>query len=110
VASMMVYARAYFLSWRKMLRNHGLDITQEQFASTFGQTNPDIFAQLYPEVFLKAARKLGLPPESCVVVDDAQARVTAGKAAGCVVIALTGTTTGAHFWALWGSGQWYVVN
>jgi beta-phosphoglucomutase-like phosphatase (HAD superfamily) len=82
VASIMVYARAYFLSWRKMLRNLGLDITQEQFASTFGQTNPDIFAQLYPEVFLKAARKLGLPPERCVVADDAEAGATAGKAAG----------------------------
>lgn len=171
--------RAHFLSWRKMLRNHGLDITEEQFAATFGRTNPDIFARLYPsvkqeqyqalaeekeaafreiisvdfpemegaseliealheagaalavgssgppenletvlkalpggmhftattngsditrgkpdpEVFLTAARKLGLPPERCVVVEDAPAGVTAGKAAGCAVIALTGTTT-----------------
>lgn len=171
--------RAHFLSWRKMLRNHGLDITEEQFAATFGRTNPDIFARLYPsvkqeqypalaeekeatfreiisgdfpemegaseliaalheagaalaigssgppenveavlnalpggahftattngneiargkpdpEVFLKAAHKLGLPPERCVVVEDAPAGVTAGKAAGCAVIALTGTAT-----------------
>jgi len=171
--------RAHFLSWRKMLRNHGLDITEEQFAATFGQANPDIFARLYPsvkqeqykafaeekeaafreiisvdfpemdgaseliealykagaalaigssgppenleavlsalpggthfmsttngseithgkpdpEVFLTAARKLGIPPERCVVVEDAPAGVTAGKAAGCAVIALTGTAT-----------------
>lgn len=170
---------AHFLSWRKMLRNHGLDITEEQFAATFGRTNPDIFARLYPsvkqeqypalaeekeaafreiisgdfpemegaseliaalheagaalaigssgppenleavlsalpggthfmattngneitrgkpdpEVFLTAARKLGLLPERCVVVEDAPAGVTAGKAAGCAVIALTGTAT-----------------
>jgi beta-phosphoglucomutase len=171
--------RAHFLSWRKMLRNHGLDITEEQFAATFGQTNPDIFARFYPsvkkeqypalaeekeaafreiisadfpemdgaseliaslheagaalaigssgppenleavlnalpggmyflattngseiargkpdpEVFLTTARKIGLPPERCVVVEDAPAGVTAGKAAGCAVIALTGTAT-----------------
>jgi len=42
--------RAHFISWRKMLRNHGLDITEEQFAATFGQTNPDILAQLHPSV------------------------------------------------------------
>lgn len=171
--------KAHFLSWQKMLRNHGLDITEEQFAATFGQTNPDILSQLYPsvkqdqypalaeekeaafreiisadfpemegasgliaalhhagaalaigssgppenldavlkalpggrhfmaatngreisrgkpdpEVFLTSARKLGLPPEQCVVVEDAPAGVAAGKAAGCAVIALTGTAT-----------------
>jgi beta-phosphoglucomutase len=169
--------RAHFLSWRRMLRNHGLDITEEQFAATFGRRNPDILSQLYPsiqedrypalaeekeaafreiiwadfpemdgaseliaalhnagaalavgssgppenlktvlkelpggtyftavtngseithgkpdpEVFLNSARKLGLPPERCVVVEDAPAGVAAGKAAGCAVIALTGT-------------------
>ncbi|MBW1689966.1 MAG: HAD family phosphatase [Deltaproteobacteria bacterium] len=174
--------RAHFLSWRKMLRNHGLDITEEQFAATFGRTNPDIFARLYPsvkkehypvlaeekeaafreiistdfpemkgaselikalheagaalaigssgprenleavlnalpggthfmattngseltwgkpdpEVFLTAARKLGLPPERCVVVEDASVGVAAGKAAGCAVIAITGTATREH--------------
>jgi beta-phosphoglucomutase len=171
--------RAHFLSWQQMLRNHGLDITEEQFAATFGQTNPDILSQLYPslkdeqypelaeekeaafreiisadfpemdgaselmaalhnagaalaigssgppenleavldalaggryvraatngseitrgkpnpEVFLTSARKLGLPPEQCVVVEDAPAGVAAGKSAGCAVIALTGTAS-----------------
>ena len=44
-----------------------------------------------PEVFLKSAKKIGLPSERCVVVEDAPAGVKAGKAAGCAVIALTGT-------------------
>jgi beta-phosphoglucomutase len=44
-----------------------------------------------PEVFLKAASKINLPPERCVVVEDAPVGVEAGKAAGCKVIALTGT-------------------
>jgi beta-phosphoglucomutase len=42
--------RAHFLSWRQMLRNHGLDITEEQFKATFGQTNQDIFSSLYPTI------------------------------------------------------------
>lgn len=174
--------RAHFLAWRQMLRSHNLDISEGQFAATFGQTNPDIFAQLYPslnpedypilaeekeaafrgiitldfpemdgaveliaalheagaalaigssgppenvqavlnmlpggghfmattngnelthgkpdpEVFIKTVHKLGLPPERCVVVEDAPAGVMAGKAAGCPVIALTGTAPREH--------------
>ncbi len=168
---------AHFEAWRRMLRNHGLDITEEQFAATFGQTNADIFTGLFPslekerypalgeekeavfrqviarrfpekagasdlvralhaagarlaigssgppenvravltrlpagrlfeattdgseirhgkphpEVFLKAAAKISLPPERCVVVEDAPVGVEAGKAAGCAVVAVTGT-------------------
>jgi beta-phosphoglucomutase len=40
---------AHLQSWRRMLREHGRDMTEEQFASTFGYTNPDIFATLYPQ-------------------------------------------------------------
>ncbi len=168
---------AHFEAWRRMLHNHGLDITEEQFAATFGQTNADIFAGLFPslekkrypalgeekeaffrqvitrrfpgkagasdlvralhvagarlaigssgppenvravltrlpagslfeattdgseirhgkphpEVFLKAAAKISLPPERCVVVEDAPVGVDAGKEAGCAVVAVTGT-------------------
>jgi beta-phosphoglucomutase family hydrolase len=35
-----------------------------------------------PEVFLVAARKLGLPPEHCIVVEDARHGVQAARAAG----------------------------
>ncbi|MBW2000297.1 MAG: HAD family phosphatase [Deltaproteobacteria bacterium] len=169
--------RAHFLSWKRMLAKHGLDITEEEFASTFGQTNHDILARLFPsiderdyntlakekehlfreiirrdfpemggakelishlheagallaigssaprenvhtvlemipggqyfravtcgdeitrgkpdpEVFLKTARKMGLPPQRCVVVEDAPAGVKAARSAGCAVIAFTGT-------------------
>ena len=168
---------AHFEAWRRMLQNHGLDITEAQFAATFGQTNADIFAGLFPslprdryaalgeekealfrqvithrfpekagasdlvralhaagarlaigssgppenvraalsrlpagglfeattdgseirrgkphpEVFLKAAAKISLPPRRCVVVEDAPVGVAAGKAAGCAVVAVTGT-------------------
>ncbi len=44
-----------------------------------------------PEVFVKTARKLGLPPSLCAVIEDAPAGVAAAKAAGCSAIAKTGT-------------------
>ena len=48
-----------------------------------------------PEVFLKAAAKINMSPEKCVVVEDAPAGVKAGIAAGCAVVAITGTTSRA---------------
>lgn len=44
-----------------------------------------------PEIFLAAARKLGLAPEQCVVVEDAVNGIQAAKAAGmrCVAVAQT---------------------
>ena len=44
-----------------------------------------------PETFLKAARKIGLSPDCCVVVEDAVQGVEAGKAAGMPVVAVTTT-------------------
>lgn len=39
-----------------------------------------------PEIFLAAARALGIPPAQCVVFEDASAGVEAGKNAGMTVI------------------------
>jgi beta-phosphoglucomutase len=44
-----------------------------------------------PETFVKAAQKLGLPPDCCVVVEDAVQGVEAGKSAGMPVVAVTTT-------------------
>jgi mannitol-1-/sugar-/sorbitol-6-phosphatase len=44
-----------------------------------------------PDVYLEAARRLGVAPADCVVVEDAPAGVEAGRAAGMRVIALTTT-------------------
>lgn len=41
-----------------------------------------------PDLFLFAARQLGLPPEACVVVEDAEAGVEAALAAGMRCIGL----------------------
>ena len=43
-----------------------------------------------PEGYLLAARKLGADPRRCLVVEDAEAGVKAGQAAGAVVAALRG--------------------
>ncbi len=170
--------QAHFESWRRMLARHDLEMTEEQFASTFGQTNRSIITGLYPdrasdetiarwgeekeqafrellredfpemagagdllraidgagmaiaigssgpaenveavlecldggelvsarvtgsdvthgkpdpEVFLKAAEKLGLDPSCCAVVEDAPAGVEAARRAGMAAIAMTGT-------------------
>lgn len=41
-----------------------------------------------PEVFLKAADMLGIPYEECLVVEDADAGIIAGKAAGMKTLAV----------------------
>ena len=44
-----------------------------------------------PAVFLEAARRLGLPPEGCVVVEDSVVGVDAARAAGMKCVAVTTT-------------------
>jgi HAD superfamily hydrolase (TIGR01509 family) len=43
----------------------------------------------YPDMYLLAARRLGVPPENCLVVEDAIAGVSSAVAAGCRCLALT---------------------
>lgn len=42
-----------------------------------------------PEIFLKAADAIGLPPDQCLVVEDAQNGITAGLRAGCRCLGIT---------------------
>jgi beta-phosphoglucomutase len=41
-----------------------------------------------PDLFLYVARQLSLPPQACLVVEDAEAGITAAKAAGMVTIGI----------------------
>lgn len=41
-----------------------------------------------PEIFLLAARGIGLPPARCVVFEDAEAGVAGARRAGCAVVGL----------------------
>lgn len=42
-----------------------------------------------PDIFLLAAKRLAIPPEACLVIEDAVSGVTAAKAAGARCLALT---------------------
>lgn len=54
-----------------------------------------------PEVFLKAAEFLALPPEACMVVEDAVSGAQAGKAGGFAVACLgDASAAGAGDWNL----------
>jgi HAD superfamily hydrolase (TIGR01509 family) len=174
--------RPHLLSWQQAARAQGLDLTEPQFAGTFGRTSRDIIARLWPGrfsngqiaafdarkeqayrdiiahdfpemagagdlvgalhaagfataigssgppenievvkrglphgdtigatvsgvevehgkpdpgVFLLAAKKLGLTPANCAVVEDAPVGIEAARRAGMTAIAITGTTTRA---------------
>ena len=171
----------HYKSWERMFGEIGVEFSDAQFRSTFGRTNRDIFAQLYPgetmtaerikelgdrkealyreiinenftplpgaaalidalsaagfklgvgssgppenvrltleklarserfdaivtgadvthgkpnpEVFLKAAERLGVLPAQCAVIEDAPQGIEAANAAGMTSIAVLGTTT-----------------
>ncbi|WP_437956981.1 HAD family phosphatase [Sorangium sp. So ce119] len=54
-----------------------------------------------PDIFLRAAAELGVPPARCAVLEDSLAGVTAGRAAGMVVVAVPeGPWEGRGFEAL----------
>jgi sugar-phosphatase len=46
----------------------------------------------HPEPFLEAARRLGVDPRRCLVVEDAQKGLEAARAAGCFTLAVVTTT------------------
>lgn len=170
--------KPHYESWNRMANRHGLEMSEEQFAKTFGRTSRDIIRYLWgsqvpeedipawdeekeaayrdilrdhfpemdgaselisalhrngfamaigssgppdniqvvldelpcgklisetvdgtqvskgkpdPEVFLKAAKKLGVPPHRCAVIEDAPAGVQAAGDAKMASIAITGT-------------------
>jgi HAD superfamily hydrolase (TIGR01509 family) len=45
-----------------------------------------------PDVYLEAARRLGLPPELCLVVEDSYNGVRAARAAGMIVVLVPNAT------------------
>src|SRR5262245_23781636 len=53
-----------------------------------------------PDVFIEAARRLGVKPADCLVFEDAPMGIEAAQAAGMQVVALTTSFQAAHFEAL----------
>ncbi|MFH0862791.1 MAG: HAD family phosphatase [Candidatus Altiarchaeota archaeon] len=52
-----------------------------------------VLGKPHPEPFLVAAEKVGVRPSNCVVVEDAEAGILAGKAAGMKVVGLRSPNT-----------------
>lgn len=50
-----------------------------------------------PEVFLKAAQMLGIDPSYCLIVEDADAGIEAGKKAGMKTLAVGGAHGGDYY-------------
>ena len=50
----------------------------------------------FPDIYLEAARRIGVLPERCLVVEDAVSGVLAAKAAGCSCLALAGSFSEAE--------------
>jgi HAD superfamily hydrolase (TIGR01509 family) len=50
----------------------------------------------FPDIYLEAARRLGVAPERCLVVEDALSGIQAGKAAGCLCLGITSSLSEAE--------------
>jgi mannitol-1-/sugar-/sorbitol-6-phosphatase len=61
----------------------------------------------HPEPYLKGAAALNLPPQDCVVIEDAASGTRAGKAAGARVLAIRTTSDDASLLA---AGADWIVN
>lgn len=99
-------------AWLKRMKNQGI---KQAIASSAPPANIDVLVDELgmrsyfdvlvsgfdlpgkpdPAVFLKAARLIGVPPDRCVVVEDAVAGVEGARRAGMKCIAVT-TTNPAH--------------
>lgn len=64
------------------IRNYFSVIVDETFVK---RGKPD------PEIYLSAASKLGMPPESCIVIEDSLSGIESAKRAGMKVIGITTT-------------------
>lgn len=60
----------------------------------------------HPEIYLLAAKRLGLKPAECLVVEDALSGMKAAKAAGCKCLAITSSFQTEEF----DEADWVVKN
>ncbi|OIP83723.1 MAG: hypothetical protein AUK44_04505 [Porphyromonadaceae bacterium CG2_30_38_12] len=70
------------------LREIGLDATL--FDAVISGEDVEL-KKPFPDIYLLAAKRIGVEPEACLVVQDAISGITAGKAAGCKCLGLTTT-------------------
>ena len=75
-------------SWEHDIRAILKHAQAESLVPTVLGKDPSRREKPHPDIFLKAAETLGLPPQKCLVVEDALKGLTAAQAAGipCVII------------------------
>jgi beta-phosphoglucomutase-like phosphatase (HAD superfamily) len=83
---------------------HGIDRWVETIVSPADiQSGPDAGAPVrgkpHPDIFLEAARRLGVEPAHCVVFEDAPLGIEGARRAGMRAVALTTTLPAAEFTA-----------
>lgn len=105
-------------SWEFILKEHGIEPILEETGviHTIGIRAPENWDKLrekytvtsdwelsfekrgkpFPDVFLQAAHKLGVKPKDCIVLEDAESGIKAGKNAGMKVIAIPTKYTKGH--------------
>lgn len=68
----------------------------QHYFETIVTANEVSHGKPHPEIFLKAAQKLKISPDKCIVFEDAENGVKAAKNAGMFCIAITSTTLEMH--------------
>jgi HAD superfamily hydrolase (TIGR01509 family) len=72
---------------RLAFERHGIDA----WVDTITSPADGLRGKPHPDIFLEAAKRLGLPPADCVVFEDAPLGVEAARRAGMKAVALTTT-------------------
>jgi beta-phosphoglucomutase-like phosphatase (HAD superfamily) len=72
-------------------------ITSPADAAFGGRPGESLRGKPHPDIFLEAARRLGVAPQACVVFEDAPLGIEAARRAGMRAVALTTTLPAAAF-------------
>jgi beta-phosphoglucomutase len=84
-------ARGIRIAMASSSRNASVILDRTGLTGSFDATadgNDIRHSKPHPEVFVLAAQRLGVPPEECLVVEDAVAGIEAGRRAGMAVFGI----------------------
>lgn len=85
-----VASSSYLEKIERNVRNLGLEKEFDKLVSGIEVANP----KPAPDIFLEAAKRLGVEPHECVVVEDSENGVNAAKAAGMACIGFINKNSG----------------